>query len=138
MRNVPRKSRRINQPYIVCSVTLFRKSYRLWDKVEKFCRAGQATDNNMARLRICCWLPKATDADREYAIIAFQLQQCLPESAPILRCIISCLVDIIELIPKLRAGMFLSSKFINRRHMTVVHECGDHAIFLCLSAVLYS
>ena len=34
--------------HILCSVTFFRKSYRLWDNVEKYCRAGQATVDNMA------------------------------------------------------------------------------------------
>ena len=32
---------------ILCSVTIFRKSRRLWENVEKYCRAGQATDDNM-------------------------------------------------------------------------------------------
>jgi len=30
---------------------LFRKSCRLWDTVEKFCKSGQATDDNMAHAR---------------------------------------------------------------------------------------
>ena len=34
--------------YILCSVTSFRKSYRLWDNVEKYCTAGQAADDNTA------------------------------------------------------------------------------------------
>jgi hypothetical protein len=35
---------------ILVSVTFFsRKSRRLWDNVEKYYRAGQATDGNMAR-----------------------------------------------------------------------------------------
>ena len=35
--------------HILLSTTsfFFRKSCRLWDKVEKFCRTGQATDDNM-------------------------------------------------------------------------------------------
>jgi len=33
--------------HILCSVTSIQKSYRLWDNVEKYCRAGQATDDNM-------------------------------------------------------------------------------------------
>ena len=37
--------------HILCSVTFFRKSCRLWDNVEKYCRAGQATDGNMAHAR---------------------------------------------------------------------------------------
>jgi len=31
--------------HILCSATFSRKSYRLWDNVEKYCRAGQG---NMA------------------------------------------------------------------------------------------
>ena len=34
--------------HILSSVTFFRKSYRLWGNVEKYSRAGQATDDNMA------------------------------------------------------------------------------------------
>jgi hypothetical protein len=34
--------------HILCSITFFRKSCRLWDNVEKCCRTGQATDGSMA------------------------------------------------------------------------------------------
>jgi len=34
--------------HILCSITFFRKSFRLWDNVGKCCRAGQATDGYMA------------------------------------------------------------------------------------------
>jgi len=47
-----------------------RKSYRLWDNVEKYCRAGQATDDNMAH-SLCNWIPKATDAHSEYVTLCF-------------------------------------------------------------------
>ena len=33
---------------ILCPVTCFRKLCRLWDNVEKYCREGEATDDNMA------------------------------------------------------------------------------------------
>jgi hypothetical protein len=36
-----------DKTHILYSVTVFRKSRRLWDKVEKHGRAGQATDENM-------------------------------------------------------------------------------------------
>jgi hypothetical protein len=47
MRNDSNKSCIENQntPFV------FRKSYRLREKVEKYCRAGQATDDNMAHSR---------------------------------------------------------------------------------------
>jgi len=34
--------------HILCSVTYFGKSCHSWDNVEKYCRAGQATDENTA------------------------------------------------------------------------------------------
>jgi hypothetical protein len=34
--------------HILCSATFFSKIVSLWDDVEKYCRAGQATDDNMA------------------------------------------------------------------------------------------
>ena len=34
--------------HILCSVVFFRNSYRLWDNVEKYCVAGQTTQDNMA------------------------------------------------------------------------------------------
>ena len=34
--------------HILCSVTFSQKSYLLWDNVENYGRAGQATDDNMA------------------------------------------------------------------------------------------
>ena len=33
--------------HILCSITFFRQSCRLWENVEKYGRAGQATDDNM-------------------------------------------------------------------------------------------
>jgi hypothetical protein len=49
--------------HILCSVTFLpRKSRRLWRNVEKCCRAGQTTDDNITRrMRTSCWISKATD-----------------------------------------------------------------------------
>ena len=33
--------------HILYSLTFFRKSCRLWDNVEKYCRVEQVTDKNM-------------------------------------------------------------------------------------------
>ena len=33
--------------HILYSVTFSRKPFALWDNVEKYCRAGEATDDNM-------------------------------------------------------------------------------------------
>jgi len=37
--------------------------------MEKYCRARQATDDILWRMRIACWITKATDTDSEYVIL---------------------------------------------------------------------
>ena len=47
--------------HILCSITSFRKPCSLWDNVEKYGRARQATEDNiMRRMRIERWITKAT------------------------------------------------------------------------------
>ena len=53
--------------HILCSITFYRKSYRLWDNVEKYCRAGQTTDDMMRAH--CSWTHKATNTLSEYVIL---------------------------------------------------------------------
>jgi hypothetical protein len=68
-------------PFIYNSF-FFRRSCILWDNVEKYCTAGQATDGNMEHAH---HMPKFTDTHSEYIIlIAFPMQQRLYEQALIL------------------------------------------------------
>jgi hypothetical protein len=61
---------------------LFPKQYRLWDNVEKYGTAREATDDNIIRrMRIACWITKATDTLR----IAFPRQQWLSQRTSVLR-----------------------------------------------------
>jgi hypothetical protein len=55
--------------------------------VEKYGRAGQATDDNIIRrMRIAYWINKATDRHSEYVIlIAFPRQKWFSEGASMLR-----------------------------------------------------
>jgi hypothetical protein len=55
---------------------------------EKYCRAGQATDDNiMRRMRIACWMNKATDTYLEYVIIgAFPRRYWSRERSLMIRC----------------------------------------------------
>jgi hypothetical protein len=47
--------------------------------VKKYCRAGQVTDYiKILRMRIACWIPKATNTLPEYVIL-IPLQQWLRE-----------------------------------------------------------
>ena len=51
--------------HILCSITFFRKSCRLWDNVEKLGGARGATnDVTIWRIRVICWISKGT---RTYA-----------------------------------------------------------------------
>jgi hypothetical protein len=69
--------------HILCSVTFFRKSCRLWDNVDKYCRAGQTTDGNMAHAHcmLDTWGYKYTHSDC-VILIAFPQQQWLPNTPP--------------------------------------------------------
>jgi hypothetical protein len=87
-RNVPGRSCRENQnTHFIFNNFFFRKSCRLWDNVEKYGTARQATDGNIiTRMRIACWITKARDTRAEYVIlIAFPRQQWLRERPSVLR-----------------------------------------------------
>jgi len=50
----------------------------MWDKIEKYCIAGQATDDNTHNMAhaLACWITKATDTHSEcLTLIAFPRQQ---------------------------------------------------------------
>ena len=62
MRNVWDADCREHQIQILCSVTFYQKSCHLWDNVEKYARAGHATDDNIiGRKCFTCWMTKTTD-----------------------------------------------------------------------------
>ena len=72
----------------LCSIAFsFRELCRLGDKTENYCTTRQTTDDYIiCRVRIACWIPKATNTHSEYVIfIAFPLQQWLHECASMLR-----------------------------------------------------
>jgi hypothetical protein len=80
--------------HILCSITFFfRKSWLLWDNVEKYGTARQATDDNIIwRMRFACCITKATDTHSQYVIlIALPRQQFLSERASILPLYVHCL-----------------------------------------------
>ena len=80
--------------HILGSVTFFRKSWRLWQNVEKYCRAEQATDDNMAHAHC---MVDTKGYKRTYSVcvtfIACPLQQWLHKRASMLSyTYITCLV----------------------------------------------
>ena len=94
MRNLSYKMCRGNQnTRFAFKFFFFRKSCRLLDNVEKYCRAGRSL-MTIWRTRIACWITKATDIHPEYVIlIAFPLQRRFRERASVLHyTYIFCLV----------------------------------------------
>jgi len=64
---------------------------------KKYCRSGQATDDNIIRrMRIASWILQATNARSEYVLlIAFPQQQSLHERASVSHyTCIACLVEV--------------------------------------------
>ena len=89
--------------------------------MEKYCRAGQATDDSIIwHMCIACWITKATNAYSEYVILlASPLQQWLHEHASVLHCTyITCLVVVVVVIVSLcvicvdLSGIFPPSKLV--------------------------
>ena len=71
MRNVSDRSCRENPNTCFIFNNFFPYLVPLGDNVKKYCRGGQATDDNMAHAH-CMWIPKATNTHSEYVIfIAF-------------------------------------------------------------------
>ena len=74
--------------HVLCSITCFWKSCRLWDNGKKYGTAGQATDENIIRrMRIACWITKSTNTHSEYVTLNdFTQHKWLRERAPVLSC----------------------------------------------------
>ena len=84
---------KIKTHILFSAIFFFRKPCRLWDNVEKYCRAWQATDDNVAQAHCTLyWITKATNAYSQYVIlIAFPLQQWLQERSSMWRLNVHCL-----------------------------------------------
>jgi hypothetical protein len=68
--------------HILCTVTLFRKSYHWWDNMEKVSRAGESTDGNIKHQHFTLHMKGYKHPLTEYEIVvAFILQQSPQEYA---------------------------------------------------------
>jgi hypothetical protein len=81
------------ETHILYSITFFFKSCPLLGKVEKQGRAWKTIDDKrIRRMRILCWVTRATDTRSEYEIhVAFPLQNWLRERACMLHLYKYCL-----------------------------------------------
>jgi hypothetical protein len=79
--------------HILCSVTFFENRAVCEIMLKNIVERGR-TQMAIWRMRIACWIPKATNTHSEYVIlIAFPLQQWLHERASVLRyTYIGCIV----------------------------------------------
>jgi hypothetical protein len=63
----------------------FWKSCRLWDNVEKFCTAGQATDDNTAHAHCMLGIPKVTNTLRIRNAYCFSIATMVARTPSVLR-----------------------------------------------------
>jgi hypothetical protein len=67
--------------HILCPITFLWKSHPLWNNVEKYGIARQATDDNtIQRMRCACWIPELQTHSEYTRFIAFLRQQWLPSA----------------------------------------------------------
>jgi len=73
--------------HILFSVTFFFSENRVvYEKMLKYFVERGRPQMTIWRMRVACWLPKATNTHSQYVIlIAFPLQQCLQERPSVLR-----------------------------------------------------
>jgi hypothetical protein len=71
--------------HVLCSVTFLRKLCPLWDNMEKYCRAGQATDGNMVHAHYMLDTQGYKHTPITCIFFSFLLQQWLRERPSILR-----------------------------------------------------
>jgi len=78
MKNISDKNCTENQNTYFMFNTFYhpRKSYRLWDNVEKYCIERVRPQMTIWRMRIACWIPRATNTHSGYImLIAPPVQQ---------------------------------------------------------------
>jgi hypothetical protein len=86
MRNISDKVYRENQTHILCSINFIVENRGVYEIIWKNILEPGRLQMTIWRLRIACWVTKATTSHSEYVIlIAFPLQHRLHERAPILR-----------------------------------------------------
>jgi hypothetical protein len=111
--------------HLLCSVTFFRKLHHLWDNVEKYGTARQATDDNIIwRMHFACWITKATDTHRMCNTYCFPQQQWLLEHASLLRYMYAILLQLYAILLQLLLLHFVVTDYGNQTYGTGVSSCG--------------
>ena len=77
-----RKSLWRNSKHIICLKTFFfSKILPFLDNLKKYCRAGQATEDNKTwRMHVACLILKATGTHSEYVILLFHYKFCFTKA----------------------------------------------------------
>jgi len=77
MRNASDKIIEKMKTHILCSVTFSPKLYSLWDNLEKYDTARQATDNKiMWSGHFACWISKASNTHSKFTAFTWQWWLC--------------------------------------------------------------
>jgi hypothetical protein len=128
--------------HISGSITFFNRAIyeTMWNNIVEPCRP----QTTIWRMRIACWIPKATDTPSEYVpLIAFPLQHWLHERAVVLVCAFTAVWASVSrrrwvaLSPTAVSHRRLNSWYQPRLHVSShvtkrKHEASEAVIFLCL------
>jgi len=91
MKNISDKSCRETRNTHFVFNKVFRKSCLLWHNVEKYCRAGQATDDNMAHAHYMLVTKGYKYAHRLFNIHYFSTVKMVARTRPIVTLYVHCL-----------------------------------------------
>ena len=82
MRNVSGNFEEKIKTHILCLLTSFRKSCRLWDNVEKHDTTGLAIDDIIQPMLIACWITNAKNTHSEWVIHCFSTANMFTRRRP--------------------------------------------------------
>jgi len=87
--------------HILYSITVFNENRAVCEIMWKNTLKPDRPQMTIWRMRIACWVPKATDTHLQYVIlVAFQLQKWLGPRASILR--YTCIAYLVYVLPRLQ------------------------------------
>ena len=107
--------------HILCSVTFFFENRAVYEIMWKNTVETGRRQMTVWRMRIACWIPKATNTHSQYVIlIAFPLQQWLHERASMLCLYLLCLSCLNQFVSDVRLSVLWVLRFFCASAVCVV------------------
>ena len=126
--NIKLHGAKIKITYFMFNNLFFRKSFRLWDNVEKYSTTS-SPQMTVGYMHIACWITKASNTHSEYVIlIAFPLQHWLQERTSMLcYTYIACLAAFyIETRINVLSVLIITSLYTSHRYHSTFNDNGPY------------